>query len=307
MRKLSVLALALSPGWAMAQDDLVVATGVQPVYSITATLAEGTGITVRNLPEEPVPMASLARQLGRIDATALAEVDAVVTLTGVWPDDPLFAAVRQANIRVVRIEASAPLDGHGAGLALVRQPRSAAPWRDGDAPQPDLPARAVWQSGSNMAQMAAIIAADLRRLSPGDAETIDANLAAFDGRVRAIMLDANQRLAQAGDRPIHGLTDAFIYMVNELGLYVDGYFLEPEVNWTEADLEGYGDYLEERGIGIVLHQWQPEERVAAVIAESGAELVVLDPIDPGAGISAGEAGWESRFAANLDRLLDALE
>jgi len=44
------------------------------------------------------------------------------------------------------------------------------------------------------------------------------------------------RLIAGGDDAVFALTGDFVYFTNDLGLYVDGYFIKQDVRWTADDL-----------------------------------------------------------------------
>jgi len=277
----ALLATTLMPAVVWAQEDgLVVVTGLAPLYSITASLAEDTAIEVRNVPAAPASMATLSRLLERADPTELAEADAVVTIGGVWPQDPLFATVRGQNIHVVEIDASVPLSGGREGVALVQNPLSRPDWRETSPAEGGEPSAYVWLSLSNAVRMAEIIADDLRRLAPDAADAINANLASFQGDVRALMLDANESLVAADNVAAYALSDKFAYLLTDLGIFVDGSFIEQDIRWTPEDFAGLQNTLESRMIPLVIHEWEPEQTIIDTVTASGAELVVLDALDP---------------------------
>src|SRR5690606_22773501 len=119
-------------GAADEPDELLVLTALPVTYSITAALAEGTSITVENVPEDRRPMNALVNLLTqrpeRFEAR-LARADAVVTIGKLWLDDPLYTAARSANIRGVEIDATKPwsatLEG-GSGISPPAQQRPGA-------------------------------------------------------------------------------------------------------------------------------------------------------------------------------------
>ena len=77
------------------------------------------------------------------------------------------------------------------------------------------------------------------------------------------------------------LTGDFVYLTNDMGLYVDGYFVKQDVRWTDADLAKLTHHLRDNGIKVVIHKWQPSEAIQNAVRAAGAELVVLDAGDPG--------------------------
>ena len=86
----------------------VILTANQATYSITSALVKGTSIQVRNLPADGREMALLQDYISRrMDSLTpvFSAATAVVTLTNALPEDPLYRFARQANIRIVNIDA----------------------------------------------------------------------------------------------------------------------------------------------------------------------------------------------------------
>src|SRR5690606_38009378 len=118
-------AICWTAGTSAQEEELLVLTALPVTYSITAALAEGTSITVENVPEDGRPMNALVNLLTqrpeRYEAL-FARADAVVTIGKLWLDDPLYTAARNANIRVVEIDATKPWSATLEGVSVVSQP-----------------------------------------------------------------------------------------------------------------------------------------------------------------------------------------
>ncbi len=213
-------------------------------------------------------------------AEVFERADAVVTIGKLWRDDPLFTAARMVNVRVVDIDATKPWSTTLEGISVAMEPEQRAPWAESPASE-RAPSVYFWLSPANGVRMAEIIAADLVRLSPSNQETIEANLTALRQELLDLKLDYELALAELPDVTLFALAPEFVYLTTDMGLYVDGYFLKQDIDWTDADLEGLTAYLESNEIRVVTHKWEPDERIQAAVAESGAQLVVLDPIDAG--------------------------
>jgi hypothetical protein len=100
------------------------------------------------------------------------------------------------------------------------------------------------------------------------------------------------------DPLVYALTDEFVYLTSDLGLFVADYFVKQDIDWTEADYAQLTRTLQAQEIRVVIHKWEPAEPIAAAISAAGARLVVLDTLETTTDFAAG-------FAANLDRLLGA--
>ena len=93
--------------------------------------------------------------------------------------------------------------------------------------------------------------------------------------------DYQRRLIETGDDTVFALTGDFVYLTNDMGLYVDGYFIKQDIRWNETDLEMLTNHLTQRDIRVVIHKWLPSDAIQSAVSEAGATLVVLDSGDPG--------------------------
>jgi ABC-type Zn uptake system ZnuABC Zn-binding protein ZnuA len=286
----------------VGQQQVLVA--LPALYALTSTLGEGTRIEVVRVPlDAAVPMESQANALSRLEPAAFQNAVAVVTLSSLWRADPLYATARRHNLRIVEIDASHSWDSLKPGVAVTRTPSNDVPWagnRKGDGG----PSPYAWLGPVNAMRMSALIAADLARLSPADAPRIERNLAALDGRLRQLKADYGARLLQVPDLRVLSLASEPVYLFGEFGVYVDGWFVRQDIDWTDADLAALTRYLREREIRVVVHKWAPDARIAQAIEDGGAHLLILDIGNPG--LLANTAnGYEALLGTNLDALLAA--
>ncbi len=280
---LLTIALAWSAAPSAQDAEIVVLTALPVTYSITSSLARGTSIDVRNVPERGRRMNALVSLLSqRADRYAedFESADAVVTIGKLWRDDPLFTAARMTNVRIVDIDATKPWSTTLEGIAVAMEPEQRAPWSETVASE-RTPSLYFWLSPANGVRTAEIIAGDLMRLSPADRQTIEVNLTALRQDLLDLKLEYELALAELADVTLFALASEFVYLTTDMGLYVDGYFLKQDIDWTQADLDGLAAYLEANQIRVVTHKWEPDARIQAAVAEAGAQLVVLDPIDAG--------------------------
>lgn len=295
-----------------AGANVTVLTSLPVTYSITAALAAGTHVTVRNVPENGRRMNAqpnyFSQQAPKL-AEQFASADAVVTIGKLWRQDPLFVAARSGNIRIVEIDATKPYSETLEGVSVALEPVTDAPWSDAaDEPGERTPSVYYWLSPSNGARSAEIIAADLMRLAPADAPKIAANLAAYRRQLLDLKREYEQKLAALPDVTVYALGPGLVYLTADLGLFVDGYFLKQDINWTESDAAAFSEHLEQHGIRVVIHQWEPSETIRAAIERAGARLVVLDLGDAGI-VEDGRLaidGYTRLLRANLEALYEAL-
>ena len=275
--------LRASIGSAQEEAGILVLTALPATFSVSHALAEGTGIVVENLPERGRRMSALPnllRQSADRYAETLSRADAVVTIGKLWRDDPLFIAARGFNVRVVDIDATKPWSTTLEGISVALEPRQTAPWAESD-PTAREPSVHYWLSPANGARMAEIIAADLARMSPRDRVAIEANLAALRRELLGLKLEYELKLAELADVTVFALASEFVYLTSDMGLYVDAWFVKQDIDWTEADLAAFGAYLRDNGIGVVVHKWEPDERIRTAIDAAGARLAVLDTLEGG--------------------------
>ncbi len=302
---LALLTLVAGASQAARQPGPVtVVTALQPLYSIATALAQGTAITVKPVPATLPGMGQVTRILARANRTTdqtLEAADVVVAIASIWPEDPLFREARARNIWVVEIDAARPLGKGQASVALIAKPVTDVPWREAETGGGDSPY--VWFSPANAIRMAEIVATDFKRLAPDGAAAIETNLAAFTREFLGLKAEYEAKFLKVADPRVLSLTDRFAYLTNEAGVFVDGYFLEDDVRWTDADYAGFTRLLREREITRVLHHWEPSEGIMAAIAAAGAKLVILNDgeTEPAPG-APDPRGYQTMLRANLETL-----
>ncbi len=312
-RSLALAAAAALLGAALqAQEPQapLVLTGTQATYSLTIALTSSTPIRVQNVPADGRQLLQLKdyieRRMDTLAPTFVAAT-AVVTLTNALPADPLYRFAREANIRIVDIEAGIPWSLGAPGVALADAPASNVAWGSDTDGVETAVAPYFWLSLSNTIRMADLIANDLNALFPDSAATIAANLESLKRSLLRLRGDYQNRLIESGADVVFALTGDFVYLTNDLGLYVDGYFIKQDVRWTEADLAMLTKHLRDHDIGIVIHKWQPSEAIQNAVRAGGAKLVVLDTGDPGVVVERALApdGLQQILRKNLDAIVVA--
>jgi ABC-type Zn uptake system ZnuABC Zn-binding protein ZnuA len=287
-----------------------VLTGTQATYSLAKALTAGTPIEIVNVPADGRPLAVLKDYIERRKGTlapTFAAATAAITLTNALPGDPLYRFAREANIRIVDIEAAVPWSLDRPGVALAESPASNVAWGDDTDAVETTTAPYFWLSVSNSIRMGDIIAHDLAALFPDSAPAIARNLDELKRSLLALRNEYQNQLIVAGDDAVFALCADFVYLTNDLGLYVDGYFVKQDVRWTPDDLRSLTSHLRERGIKVVIHKWQPSEPIQAAVRDAGAALVVLDAGDPGIVVDRALAadGLQRILAKNLAALTAA--
>ncbi len=280
----TILVLFAATTQAADPPEPTVLTGTQATFSLATALTLETPIRVLNIPEDGRQMSLLRDYIGRrMEALSptFAAATAVISLTNALPGDPLYRFAREANIRIVDIDAALPWSLSTPGVALAATPASNPDLGTDTDSVDSANAPYFWLSISNAIRMADIIAHDLIELFP-DAETaIYDNLDDLKWSLLDLRNEYQNRLIETGDDTVFALTGDFVYLTNDMGLYVEGYFIKQDIRWTEADLEMLTNHLREQAIRVVIHKWIPSDAIQAAISDAGARLVVLSSGDPG--------------------------
>ncbi|MBT5559829.1 MAG: zinc ABC transporter solute-binding protein [Proteobacteria bacterium] len=309
-----VLLLALlfsaSPSSAIdVADGLKVVTGTQATYSIARALLEDTSIETVNVPEDGRRFNSLKdyieRRTSRFEPL-FKSADAVVAVTNALPADPLYRFAREANINLVYIDAAQPWSLSSPGVALVEQPSTNVAWATDDTSRETVSdAPYFWLSLTNAIRMTDIVGVDLARTFPEFAELILSNRDALKVELLALYREFQNQLLDVADISVFALANEFVYLTNDMGLYVDGYFLKQDIDWTDEDLDRLTAHLQSREIKVVLHKWEPSEAIQGAVQAAGAELVVLDTADPGLTVDRKLVtdGYQQILRGNLEKII----
>ncbi len=191
------------------------------------------------------------------------EADTVLTISSAWPNDPLYPWARRANIRIVPIDISSPMDRSRAGLPLL------------DAPKGSKSGPVVWYSPGNCARMADIAGSDLSLLFPDKAETIQKNLDIFKQELFKIRAKYELEFGMLDAFEVIAFTPDFLYLTDEFGIATVGFFLKPEVRWQEEDYARLAEVIKTGDVKAVIGKWEPKDEISRIITESGAGMGVL--------------------------------
>jgi len=306
----AVLTIPLAAARAAGAGPTVL-TGTQATYSLAVALTAGTPIVVQNVPADGRQLSLLKDYIQRRTdtlAATFAGAAAVVSVTNALPSDPLYRFARDANIRVVDIDAALPWSLDKPGVALADTPKSTNAWGGtGDAAE-TATAPYFWLSVSNSIRMADIIAHDLGALFPESAAAIAKNLDTLKRSLLTLRGDYQKKLIEGTTDVVFALTGDFVYLTNDMGLFVDGYFIKQDVRWTEADLKALTKHLKDNAIKVVIHKWQPNDAIQNAVKAGGAKLVVLETGDPGIVVDKQLArdGLQQILRKNLEAVYAAL-
>ena len=292
-------------------DAGLVLTALPVTYSLTHALLANTPVRVENLPGRGRRLNGLPNYFNssaeRLQPTFEAAT-AVVTIGKLWTADPLYTAARQANIRVVEIDATQPWSTSMEGIAVAEQPQELVDWTD-SSDSDNGSSIWYWLSLTNAVRSTDIIARDLQRLFPDHGSTIQSNQLQLRAQLLGMLREYELRLASASDITVFSLAAELVYLTNELGLFVDGSYFKQDIEWTEADAQAFEDYLRDNNIPVVLHKWEPDELIANAISAAGARLVVLETLDAGV-VESGQMTADSYMQLmrqNLEAIVQALD
>ncbi len=219
--------------------------------------------------------------------------DAVITTSGSWPEDPLYPWARRANIRIVPIDITTPLDHSRAGLPLL------------DAPDSNKQLRFVWYSPGNAARMVDIAATDLAALFPDQAKIIASNRDSLKRKLFRLRTKYEITFSQLDAFEAIGLTAEFSSLTDEFGISMVKFFLKPEYQWQEQDVQQLTNAITSSGVRCVIAKWQPDPKIAEAIQKAGACVVVPEQLKIHDS-TAPEVQLLTFYETNLARLVDGL-
>ncbi|PTE20010.1 ABC transporter substrate-binding protein [Cereibacter changlensis JA139] len=270
--------------------------------ALARTLTAGTGVEVTAVAPEGLPASRLPSYLGgrgrEMLERAAGTADAVLTLRSLWPADPLYPAARRANIRIVELDAAMPLDRRLPGIALLDpDPADLALYAMlGLEPMPPAGEEtAPWLSPTRLGEMGEIAAADLERLSPGDAPAIRANLARLKQDLRQVKTRADLALADLANPEVVSFSPQFGYLLADLGLELRATVIAAPREWTPERAGLMAQWMQDEGIMTALATRELPELLMQALDAGGRSVVILDSL-PGDDLAADIAGNIARLA-----------
>lgn len=186
---------------------VVVGSGVYLLHAVASELARDTRIEARY---HKVHGAAGWEDFEAWCREQQPPLSAVLGVSAASVKDESAARARAANIRTIPIDASRPLDGKGAGVALIAGGR--------DTEFVLTPDYRFGFSLENLSRMAEIVAADLSRLSPEDAATIARNLGSMKGDLNGLGRLAALEGGKAVRTEVADPGEVFPYLIQSLGL-----------------------------------------------------------------------------------------
>lgn len=261
-----VLCLLVSAGKAMAGDNKTILVSLEFTEVLSKALVQHTDIRVKRIIPPVYPPAGhqsyLKKHWDRF-APLAHNADAVIYASTFWTEDPLYANARRANIRIVPVDISRPLDNHHAGIPVTERVKESGSFHY------------IWTSPGNCARMSDILAADLSQLFPESSAAIQKNLVELKRALFKIRTKYEIALGKLDAFEAIGFTTDFVYLTDEFGIDMVKLLLTPEHKITDKQLADLQDTITSLGVHTVLAKWQPKESIVEAVQAAGAEVVVL--------------------------------
>jgi zinc/manganese transport system substrate-binding protein len=159
----------------------------------------------------------------------------------------------------------------------------------------------VWLDPLLAIQQVETIRDGLIELDPDNAETYDANAAAYIEELQALNTEFEQRLGSYSDRTFISFHDAFPYLAERYNLQQVAIVAIPEDSLSPADIQETVEVVEEYDVKALFGEPGVDNGLLQSLSQDlGIELQTLDPLE------AGELDPQYYFTA-MNQNLEALE
>lgn len=161
----------------------------------------------------------------------------------------------------------------------------------------------VWLDPENMTVIGANTATAITRANPGKTSEVQANAAAFEGRMATLNQQFSTSLSSCKVKDLVVSHAAFGYLARAYGFtQVPIAGLSPETEPSPARIAEVSDLVRNDGVTTVYYETLVDPKVAETVAkESGARTSVLDPIE---GLTEGsDQTYQTLMEANLKALV----
>lgn len=260
------LLLSVNPALCQDNSDKVILVSHDFTEIVTSALVESTSIKVRRaIPENYSPEIHknyLKKQWLKF-AELSEKADSAVFVSAFWREDPLYAYSRRANIRIVPIDMAKPLDNSRAGIPVTELSGSSNELHY------------LWNSPGNCARMSDILASDLIKLYPLEAERITDNLDNLKRDLFKLRTLYEIAFGELEAFEAISFTTDFIYLTDEFGINMVNILLKPEHKWVEKDYQLLKKQIEDNDIRCIITKWEPKDEIKQVIKSTGANYLVL--------------------------------
>lgn len=162
-----------------------VASVVPIIHALNRSLLEGTAVKAIYLPPKRFPVSRISNWLQHKSAPVIAKqgpITAFVTVESVWPELALLKQLRANNIRVIEVDAAKEILPGGAQIRLS---------------QSDVEHKTYfWLAPDNLRVMSQIMARELQRIWPQQADIIRQNQAQLQQQIGGYALKLDQLLLE---------------------------------------------------------------------------------------------------------------
>jgi len=246
-----------------------VATAIPALKAIGDVLLNGTDIEMILAISDETPLNEFVETIKdeqeRLDSLA-PSITAVLSLRSIMPDDYLYIALRNSNIRIVEIDAAHPLNPTLTAVGTIRNDDGVNPY--------------IWTSPSSVIRSSEIIGKDLLALFPNDAEQITTNLKQLRTEIRELKTEYDQKFLEVERFEVAVIDNSFDYLLNDINLFVT-LDLPPELECTAEDLNLLRSGAESETFSAIVNGWVPFGAIYTIADENEIFFAVLNKGLPG--------------------------
>lgn len=261
---LALMSALLSPNLLAA--DILTATPV--TYMLATELTKDTSITTTYLPPKRYGIERLPNWFagkGQDQVLKQAKPASVaITLSAIWPQEPLFKLARQGNIRLVEIDASQAISPRSQGVAALTLP-------DGEV------SKYSWLNPTNLNRMSAIVSDDLKRLWPEKANQIEKNHQQFMLSVRHLINAQQKTLIDSEIDSVLLLSSSLEDFASGNQLFVVDRLTKAELEWTKAEEQIIERSIKEDPNLWVLTSSKPSKKLRKLVPDN--RILQIDTVD----------------------------
>ncbi|WP_232772520.1 ABC transporter substrate-binding protein [Psychromonas sp. Urea-02u-13] len=261
-----LLAASLLPNTLLAKDIL---TSTPVTYMLATQLMATTDISTVYLPPKRY---GIERQgnwfAGKGEQrllTAGSEATVAITLGALWPQDSLFVFARQGNIKLIEVDASQSLSPRAKSIATVKY----------ESGKQSLYA---WLNPNNLGTMASIVSADLQRVWPKHAKTIEKNQQVLMVKLRQLINQQQQFLLDKQIDSVVLLSDQLEDFASANQLFVVHRLVKAQLDWTEQDKKSL-QLLVEESPDVWLLTTKKVSKQLQVLLPNFSNILVIDSLD----------------------------
>jgi len=241
---------------ALFAKDILTTTPI--TYMLATQLMKGTEVTTTYLAPKRYGIERLNNWFatkGQLKASqAGKEAKVAITLKALWPQDPLFIYARQGNIELIEIDASQSITPRAKGIATVKM-------------QNGHSSLYAWLNPNNLGSMLGIVADDLKRVWPAQAELITQNQHKLMVSIRLLINQQQTRLFDQEIDSVVLLSDQLEDFASANQLFVMQRLFKAELEWTEQDKSELQSLLKDSPELWILTTKKVSEQLKAIVSE----------------------------------------